>query len=95
MTAETRLVDSALANNLQRLLSESEPVLEKIRQRRDQHIAHQDRIKSDPSDPLAVREIDEFIASLVDIFRALGGFYKPQNISLTTTVGLPRVRPAM
>ena len=74
LAIEARLVDSALTNDLHQLLGESALILEKVKQRRDQHIAHQDRIKSDPSDPLVVREIDEFIESLVEFFIALGGF---------------------
>ena len=71
---ESRLSDSKLKQRLEGLFLKYEPTLNKIKQRRDQYIAHQDRIKCDPNDPLEVVEIGTFIDSLVDSFRELGGF---------------------
>ena len=71
---ESRLIDSESKQRLEGLDLKYELTFNKIKQRRDQYIAHQDRIKCDPNDPLEVVEIDKFIDSLVDRFRELGGF---------------------
>ena len=71
---ESRLSDSELKQRVEGLPLKYELTFNKIKQRRDQYIAHQDRIKRDPDDPLEVVEIDKFIDSLVDGFRELGGF---------------------
>ena len=71
---ESRLIDSASKQRLDGLFLKYELTFNKIKQRRDQYIAHQDRIKCDPNDPLEVVEIDKFIDSLVDSFRELGSF---------------------
>ena len=55
-------------------LLELEPTLDKIKQRRDQYIAHQDGTKRDPPNPLDVLEIDKATESLEEGFRALGAF---------------------
>ena len=71
---ERRLFYSELKQRIEGLPLKYELTFNKIKQRRDQYIAHQDRIKCDPNDPLEVVEIDKFIDSLVDSFRELGGF---------------------
>ena len=71
---ESRLIDSKSKQRLEGLFLKYELTFNKIKQRRDRYIAHQDRIKCDPNDPLEVVEIDKFIDSLVDSFRELGGF---------------------
>ena len=71
---ESRLIDSKSKQRLEGLFLNYKLTFNKIKRRRDQYISHQDRIKCDPNDPLEVVEIDQFIDSLVDSFRELGGF---------------------
>ncbi len=71
---ESRLIDSNWKQRLDGLFLKYQLTVNKIGQRRDQYIAHQDRTKCDPNDPLDVVEIDKFIDSLVDSFRELRGF---------------------
>ena len=70
---DPRLSDRRLGQRLAQFDSEHGPTLEKVKQRRDQHISHQDRVKHDPNDPLEVAELDKLMDSLVDIFREFGG----------------------
>ena len=71
---EPRLNDGDIAKRVHERLLELEPTLDKIKQRRDQYIAHQDGTKRDPPNPLDVLEIDKAIESLKEDFRALGAF---------------------
>lgn len=70
---DQRLSAGALKQRLAQFDSEHGPTLEKVKQRRDQHISHQDRVKHEPNDPLVSAEIDKLMDSLIDIFREFGG----------------------
>jgi hypothetical protein len=74
MSTDSTLIGSGLEKEIDQRLTTFGPTLLKIRQRRDQHIAHQDMNKSDPTVPLDVIEIDRFITSLVEDFRKIGVF---------------------
>ena len=70
---DPRLSVGRLRRRLDQFNSEHGPTLEKVKQRRDQHISHQDRVKRDPNDPLEIAKLDELLDSLIDIFREFGG----------------------
>ena len=71
---EPRLFNSKIEQDIKDLSLNYKPTLKKIKQRRDKHIGHQDRVKDDPKDPLDVVEIEKFLDSLVGLFRELGKF---------------------
>lgn len=83
--ARSGLFGCELRQRLDDLSSRSEPTFHKIKQRRDQHIAHQDRKKDDPDNPLDVAEIDEFVDSLVGGFRELGGILQSKDYDFEHT----------
>ena len=75
MKTESALRNSKLKDDVDDLLLNYEPMSKKIAQRRNQYIAHsQGRNKRNPNSQLYAVDIDNFINSIVDIFRELGGF---------------------
>ena len=75
MKTESALRNSKLKDDLDDRLLNDKPTSRKIAQRRNQYIAHnQDRNKRNPNSQLGAVAIDNFINSIVDTFRELGGF---------------------
>ena len=72
LETEPKLYKAPLADKIRQFLAEQETTLTKIKARRDQHIAHQDGTKDDPSEPLTLAEIDEIVPSLVAAFKQIG-----------------------
>ena len=75
MKAESALRNNKLKGDVDDLLLNYKPTLQKIAQRRNQYIAHSQRKnqRSQESQIYAV-DIDNFITSIVGTFRELGGF---------------------
>ena len=75
MRTELALRNSKLKDDVDDLLLNYKPTSRKIAQRRNQYIAHsQGRNKRNPNSQLYAVDIDNFINSIVDTFRELGGF---------------------
>ena len=74
MKTKSALCNSKLKDDVDKLLLNHKPTSKKIAQRRNQYIAHsQGRDKLNPHSQLYAADIDNFINSIVDIFRKLGG----------------------
>ena len=74
MKTESALRNSKLKDDVDNLLLNHKPTSEKIAQRRNQYIAHsQVKNKRNPNSQLYAVDIDNFINSIVNTFRELGG----------------------
>ena len=72
---ESALRNSQLERDIDALLLNYTPTTTKIAQRRNQFIAHSQRKNNpNPNNQFYAEDIDKFITSIVDVFRALGGF---------------------
>ncbi len=75
MKTESALRNSKLKGAVENLLLKYKTTSRKIAQRRNQYIAHnQRRNRRSPQGQLHAVDIDNFLASIVDAFRELGGF---------------------
>ena len=75
MKTESALCNSKLKDDVDNLSLNYKTTSKKIAQRRNQYIAHsQGRNKPNPNSQLYAVDIDNFINSIVEAFRELGGF---------------------